>query len=350
MKSVFSFLLLLVFAFAFASCSDDNGYQDPVPNPTPSPEPNNPYKTGKDLSSSKSVSWKNKGMEDKYFMLGYGFDVTGKFAHPASVRNKIFDVDKYNADTDGGVTLFKVLSGSAEIVFIGTKAECLDRLASLGGFSKNESVKYKNLFKTTFETAFINDTSFPELDYNYSGYSSTSAIYLSRFLYRQQTATKYLTDEFKADLQLLSPDEIIKKYGTHLLREVYVGQRIDYLYRANSSDLNILNRWSGYNAYYYFRIPKSGLTIKKPDIDSPQKENLYIEVVDGTSSKPNAWMIDITNYQSEPVVFEGWGNIKDETMALVNFSDGALIPIYDLIEDSAKKEELRQAYEKYLKE
>ncbi|MBD8389027.1 MAC/perforin domain-containing protein [Dysgonomonas sp. BGC7] len=348
MKSVFSFLLLLL--FAFASCSDDNGYQDPIPNLTPTPEPTNPYKTGKDLSSSKSVSWKNKGVEDNYFMLGYGFDATGKFAHPASVRNKIFDVDKYKADRDGAVTLFKVLSGSAEIIFIGTKAECLDRLASLGGFSKDESVKYKNLFKATFETAFINDISFPELDYSYSGYSSTAAIYLARFLYRQQTATKYLTEEFKADLQKLSPDEIIKKYGTHLLREVYVGQRIDYLYRANSSDLRILNSWSGYNAYYYFRIPTSGLTVYKPDVASPQKENLYIEAVDGTSSKPNAWMIDITNYQSEPIVFEGWGNITDETMVLVNFSDEALIPIYDLVEDTTKKEELRQAYEKYLKE
>lgn len=63
MKSVFSFLLLLL--FAFASCSDDNGYQDPIPNPTPTPTPEttNPYKTGKDLSSSKSMSWKNYELE-----------------------------------------------------------------------------------------------------------------------------------------------------------------------------------------------------------------------------------------------------------------------------------------------
>lgn len=232
------------------------------------------------------------------------------------MRNKIIDVDSYEADSEGSASLFKVLSGSAEINIFGTKKECLTNLASLAGFDKSEINKHKNLFKATFESTFVNDTSYPNLDYYYSGYSSVSAIYLARFIYSSRYMNKYLTEAFKSDLQSLSADQIIIKYGTHLLTEVYVGMRIDYLYRANSSDRDVLNRWSGYNAFYYFQIPTSGLTVYKPDIENPQKENIYIEVVDGRQAKPNSWMIDITNYEGTPVTFEGWGKTENTDLAL----------------------------------
>ena len=337
--------LLLSIILTFVSCSDSDNDQNEYPGPNPQPE--NPYKTGKDLSSSKQIKWENRGINDDFLMLGYGYDATGKYAHPASLRNKIFDVDKYNAD-NRGVTLFKYNSSSGGINFSGTKAESLERLASLAGFSKDESVSYKNLFKATFEGTFAYDTSFPNLDYHYLGGSSIATSYLARFIYRENDVAKYLTEQFKSDIEVLSPDEIIKKYGTHLLREVYVGHRIDYLYRANTSDYSTLNSWSGYNAYCYFKIPNSGLTIYKPDSTNPQKENLYIEALYATLPNPNVWMLDITNYQGEPINFDS--KMTDESMTLINFSDKALIPIYELIEDVNKKEELRLAYEKYLKE
>lgn len=289
-------------------------------------------------------------MSENYYMLGYGFDATGKYVHPAWVRNKIIDIDRYEAGSEGSASLFKVLSGSPEINILGTKKECLMDLASLAGFDKSKINQHKNLFKATFESAFVNDTSYPNLDYSYSGYSSVSAIYLARFIYKSEYMNKSLTEEFKSDLQSLSADKIITKYGTHLLTEVYVGMRIDYLYRANSSDWDILNRWSGYNAFYYLKILTSGLTVYKPDIENPQKENIYIEIVDGRQAEPNSWMIDITNYEGTPVTFEGWGKISDTDLALVNFTDKALIPIYELVPDMTKKEELRKAYEKYLNE
>ncbi len=49
-------------------------------NLPPNPEKVNPYKTGADLSCSKSLHWENKGLSENYYMLGYGFDATGKYA------------------------------------------------------------------------------------------------------------------------------------------------------------------------------------------------------------------------------------------------------------------------------
>lgn len=344
MKNATYFILLIL--FTSVSCSDnDNDQDEPIVCPIV-----NPYKTGKDLSTSKWEKWTNVGDSESYSMLGYGYDATGKYAHPAWVRAKIFDVDKYKAKNDGGVSMFKTSSSSGEINFSGTKEESIKRLAALGGFSETESTTYKNLFRATFDGIFSGDTSFPNIDYYYVGGSSNFTAYLGRFIYNQKTVSQYLTDEFKFDVETLSADKVIEKYGTHLLREVYLGRRIDYVYRANSSDMNILLSWANYNEYYYFKIPNSGVIISTPEVSNPDKENLYIQVVDDINPNPNTWMFDITNYQAEPITFNGWNNVTNENVTLINFSDKALIPIYEIIEDSTKKEEIRQAYEKYLKE
>lgn len=338
------YLFVYCFLFIFISCSEDKDFPD-----SPSEEKQNPYKTGIELSSSETINCDNKGMSDNYFMLGYGFDVTGKYAHPAWVRNKILDIDKYQEIRGGGVTLFNALSSEAKIISSGTKEEYLNQLARLAGFGETEIAKYKNLFSATLATTFAKDTSFSTLNYYYSGYSSTGVSYLARFMYSDYFKKKYmqecLTNEFKTDLKSLSPNDVLKKYGTHLLREVFVGRRIDYLYRANTSDFG---SWDGYNAYYYLNIPNSALTVYKPTTTPPQKENVYIEIVDGTPPSPNAWMFDITNGKGEFATYKGWVNTTDSNLSLVYFSDKALVPIYELVDDDIKKEELYQAYEKYL--
>lgn len=348
MKHLFTFLLLAL----SISCSD-NKHSSEV---DPEPQTSNPFKTGIDLTTPYALSWENKGTADNYFMLGYGFDATGKYAHPAWVKNKILDVKKYKESGEGEVMMFKSTALSAKRDYEGTKEQYLNRLAISAGFEENEAGKYKRLFSATFATAFTPDTTFTTLDYRYSGYSSTNSYYRASFTHLESNLKRmreYLTDEFKADVQALPPDSIIKKYGTHLLREVYVGRRIDYLYRANTSDTEVLRAWSTYNAYYYLKIAGSGLTIYKPRTQNPEKENIYFEIIDGMPPHPNAWMIDITNFEGEPVAFSGWSDTNNsDDLSLVHFSDEgkSLIPIYKCVEDDDKREELYRSYERYLSE
>ncbi|PXV63050.1 MAC/Perforin domain-containing protein [Dysgonomonas alginatilytica] len=353
MKKLLSVLFVLV--LACVSCSDgDDLTGDPDPNRNSNGEDKkNPYKTGKDLSSSTFAAWDNKGMKDTYFMLGYGYDVTGKYAHPSAVRNKVIDLEAYDKDEDA-VTFFKSTSSGPEWSIGRTRQECLEVLGENAGFSSAEISKYKNLFKEKFDSPFKNDSSFPNLSYYYMGTSQVNVVYHLYFFFssyrKERFQTKYLTDGFKADLETKSAEEIIKIYGTHILSSIKVGERMDYLYRYAPDENSNSYSWFLYNTHKYFSQGPSAWG-SAPENDPPLKENLYIEVVDGTRPNPNTWMVDITNYQGERIIFNGWNTITDDNLTLVAFRNrDCLIPIYELVKDTVKKEALIKAYEKYLSE
>lgn len=343
MKNILPTLLLSF--LVLTACSDDE-------NNNGRNENKNPYETGKDLSSSTFVDWDNKEMNDAYFMLGYGYDITGKYAHPSSIRNKVINTEECTKDEL--VSVIRSTSSGPEEDFAGTRQEAIETMGARVGLSRDETSKYKNLFKETFEGPFDSDSAFPDLSYRYHGISQVLVMYHLYFYSSsymiEKYISKYLTDEFKNDLEIKSAEEIIKLYGTHILNGIKVGERIDYLYRYAADEDFGSNSWFLFNIHQYFSQGPTAWS-GKPEKNPPLKENLYIEVVDGTRPYPNAWMIDITNYQGERIIFDGWENITEANLTLTGFRpNNCLIPIYEFVKDSAKKEELIKAYNKYLTE
>ena len=352
MKQILSILFILLFII-FTSCSDDNSGTEPGDDPGGNEkEKENPYKTGKDLSSASFLNWDNRGIEDTYYVLGYGYDATGKYAHPSSVRNKVLDMEKFDEDYDR-VYYSRSTSAGPELNIGRTQEECRKSMAWKAGFSDDEISQYKNLFKEKFVSPFADDTSFPDLSYQYLGISQMLVQYHMYFFYMsylEKRIYEYMTDEFKNDLESKSAEEIIQIYGTHILTAIKIGERIDYLYRYAGDENSNSYSWFLYNMHRYFSQGPSTWG-SPPEGNSPLKENLYIEVVDGTRPDPNAWMVDITNYTGERILFEGWNNITDANLTLVDFrSNNGLEPIYNFVYDPVKKEELRKAYVKYLSE
>lgn len=336
-----NWLFFLCFTFLFISCSDDNDVNDN------SGTNENPYKTGIDLSSSSSVEFNCEGIGNTYFMLGYGYDMTGKYAHPASVKNKIIDVDKYEASHSSRIIRENFYAGFGDHNFSGDVHQSVRSLSLNIGFTEDEIVKYKNLFKEVFVSPFKNDTSFIDLPYFYAGTSQLHTWYRAYMM--NDYLGDYLTDEFKADLQTKSADDIIKLYGTHILKGVSIGERIDYLYRTTVS-FN-LNKLLLRNSHYYFSVGPLSFT-DEPEKKLQEKENIYFEVIGGGVSNPNSWMVDVTNYSGERIVYDGWNKLTDSNLTLIGFDgiNSKQLPIYEVVSDSVKKEELRKAYERYLSE
>ena len=50
--------------------------------------------------------------DKKYDVLGYGYDVTGEYLHPMSVRNPVLDIAKYKEDFEG-----RLITGSSSFGF-----------------------------------------------------------------------------------------------------------------------------------------------------------------------------------------------------------------------------------------
>lgn len=328
--------------FLFASCNKT--IEDNMVIPA---EKINPYFTGINLSNSSLINWKRLDLTEKYFMLGYGYDITGKYAHPASIRNKVIDVEVFHKDSGKVLSGFGSMNGP-ELEISGTREACIKTMGERAGLSSDELAKYKHIFKETFESAFKNDTTFKSLDYQYEGISqvilfANFGIYDINF---EEIESKYLTAQFKKDLETKAATEVISLYGTHVLKRIKVGQRMDYLYRHNQEPHG--GRWLIPTIHKYFR-PGPSTWRDTPQDAAPLKENLSIQLVGGNNQHPNSWMIDVTNYTGEKVVSQEWCNLSETNHTLVDFdrNDG-VIPIYKFVKDKTKKQELIEAYNTYL--
>lgn len=343
MKSKLPFFTLSL--FLLASCS-----KAPEDKPiTPEPEEKiNPYFTGIDLSNTRHINWKTEELPDKYYMLGYGYDITGKYAHPASIRHKVIDINAYDND---GETVYHNFSssGKPDLEISGTRETCIQVMGKRAGLSEEELSKHKNIFRETFESPFESDTTFRSINYKYEGISQV-VVYASFGIFEmdlEKFRAKYLTSEFKKDLETKTAAEIITLYGTHVLKKINVGQRMDYFYRHNHESDG--RHWLIPTIRKYF-LPAPSVWTETPQEEAPLKQNLSIELIRANRLiATNSWMIDITNYTGKKIVSLEWNNILEKDHTLVNFSrNDGVVPIYEFVKDTAKKEALIKAYNAYL--
>ncbi|MCW2259345.1 MULTISPECIES: hypothetical protein [Sphingobacterium] len=328
--------------FLFASCNKTTDDKVVIRE-----EKINPYFTGIDLSDTSIINWKRIDPTEKYFMLGYGYDITGKYAHPAFTRNKVIDIEALHND-NGRISSGFVSMGGPELEISGTREECIRTMGERAGLSSDEIAKYKHIFKETFESSFKNDTTFKSLTYHYEGVSQVILfaffeIYDLNFV---ETEYKYVTAQFKKDLETKTATEIISLYGTHVLKRIKVGQRMDYLYRNNQQTHT--GSWLSPTINKYF-IPGPSMWTDKPQDEVPLKENLSIQFIGGSNQNTNSWMIDVTNYTGKKVVSQEWNNFSEKNNTLIDFfrNDG-VVPIYNFVKDEKKKQALIEAYNSYL--
>lgn len=348
-------IIMAVTLTSITACSDDNTEDI---TPTSPAEAKNEYLTGVDLSKSYLLTKSLPTFENETFhALGYGYDVTGKYAHPDWIRKKVIDPQKFEDDHyDEVMHHWKMFYHRGLGTLIGTEEEVkLKLLEELKLKTEDTQTDYRNAFKGIFKTPFENDTTYTDLKYYYAIDAFVSSWYEHHFLLFSEKdllpLRNYLTDEFKADLESKSAKEIIKLYGTHVMVDIEVGWRQDFYYRTSSKD--DLQRRMVYASGQFLKSTP-GIFVSPDSTKYYEKENIYSEYVSGVSpvSEPNAWMFDITNYDKK-LKFETRENkIENKTLVLVNWGDrsrvGPIVPIYEFISDANKREALKQAYIEYL--
>jgi len=317
------------------------------------------YKTGNDLSVSHTVTWERPWKDEEHLMLGYGYDATGKYAHPSSIRAKVIDLQQMGKSA---VRSIGTTSSGSTAMRTGSLDKFVRALGTNANINEEVLATYKNLFRESFADKFVADTTtYSGLEYVYAYVSQHMIlrnVYFDPFYFNYKSAEEIdraITTEFKQDVALKSADDVILKYGTHALQNTILGKRVDYLYRYTPFRSHDAQYWFTQRIRENFNIIPSVFIFPDDDTTNPDKENLYMEVVDNTTNKPNAWMIDVTNYSGKRVEYNGWsgGNIEEEsTLIDISFARAmpGLIPIYEFVQDPLKKQEIKMAMEKYLSE
>jgi len=171
--------------------------------------------------------------DPKYNVIGYGYDFTGKHDDASSVRANVVNIAAYVEGEKS--TYFDPSTSSAgwSDSYDGVDAEYLAR-----GLSYTYDVTQgKALFGGTMTELFPNTTAFSK-KYVYGYFSQYFQFKSFRFHIDEDLITgfkKYLNPSFQSDIRHLTPEMIVKKYGTHILAEIVLGAKLDILYQAETN-------------------------------------------------------------------------------------------------------------------
>lgn len=146
---------------------------------------------------------------------------------------------------------------------------------------------------------------------------------------------------------------MVDKYGTHFLDDISLGAKVEFIYQAKTVNPNrTLTALQGMNSGYdriFYNLP----TAYDPDaIPENYAERTYYRSWGGAPAKAMYGLVS-NKYGFKKEDFSSWqSSVSNNNLVLVEFGTGHnMVPLYGLIADSAKKEEVRKYIEKdYLKE
>lgn len=275
-------------------------------------------------------------------LLGYGYDATG-FCDTVSIKEKVYKTLPFDILSFSSSTFQTLVSGLT-----------FDELTA--NFNKDYSIlgsgdilthHVKSLLKLADNTT----TSTHSTD-SYTYYAITSLV-LSNYFSPSSTNQNYLTDAFKEDVLALTPAEVVSKYGTHVLSKIYYGTKFEVIYRCKLPQNSAA---SVCEELFYLRMKEffGGTPGIYRNIDADTKniqtnEQLIYNSIGST--KKMCGLINTTGYNPDSLRFDLTAVFKDENRAVqfIEIGKDGVYPLYELINDESKKQEVKVYIENYLK-
>jgi len=285
--------------------------------------------------------------DKKYDILGYGYDITGRFANSQSARLQVIDIEKFVREDGSSFSP----NDNVEEFFEYTFGE------NMSSYSHDLNQKYTatlNLTKILFKVEL--NTSFNSADTFSSKYAFATASKVIRQksmkLYStvSNLRTNYLTAKFRFDLADLTPAELVQRYGTHVLTDISLGAKFEVNYKTQTTSSNrkeAVKAGVTLNGLWKTFSLTAEIEAKNEEANSNFDQTLIYRSVggDGTGSIIGNLALDkstinlsIANWQS---------SCKPEFAVLIGIGKDGLIPLQDMIEDPTKKEAVRLYIEHY---
>lgn len=340
MRHTYLFSLLLSPLFLACGDSPQISTSTPIPGPGPSVRPEvtdyyvSPASTGCMMSVHAGEALGLMGY------VGHGYDVTGDYLADSSVRGSVIDVAHM---PDDRFTVFAAPASNSGEVYGGKNAgEFLSSLmANVGEDPTSANSDY--YFTGTLGAA-----------------SANSAYYMSTQWWRAQIGSfpalrasmlRYLSKEFEADLQTLSADEIVEKYGTHFISRAIVGNAVRWLYSAyvplTGSNMPI----SVERGFATVRntMLGSGMTLDAMQKQLASLEN-YGAVMSVSFSGGDTSVVEFDPETGLVTGVDAWWETDDASRyALISFGDNGLHPLSEAIPNEAMRYAVDQAAARHIK-
>ncbi|WP_195407134.1 MAC/perforin domain-containing protein [Bacteroides congonensis] len=297
--------------------------------------------------------------DEKYDVLGYGYDVTGEYLHPLSVRNPVLNIAKYEQDfyerLQYGTSSFgydKMYYGYSSVDYI----KDITRETKATYTMNYGSEKDADFFSNT-----ITNNSYLKTEYSYSSkysFASLDAIRNLKYIYINEEISRlsqYLSDSFKEDLERLSPERVIERYGTHVLTDFIIGGRYKLLFRSVITNIKDASTKriavsSGFKSSldgigFNYNLENTD-TVNESLIKENQQRELYVLFYGGSGTNLK---YDLEKGMPTSVDIQSWEkSISLGNSCLTDINWKETYPIYEFITDPVKKAAIKSAVIKYI--
>ncbi|NQX40650.1 MAC/Perforin domain-containing protein [Pedobacter steynii] len=284
-------------------------------------------------------------------LLGYGYNVTGEYAKSTSARGQIINIQALKNAHPSAVEEEIFLNEDFSAELGGNSIEVSKGLTFKAGL---DSVNIK-AFKGSF-TAAYQDSTYKSSKYIFAKYNLKK---IQKRLYLIAPLTllqSYLDPGFVSAIQSQTPAYIVQNYGTHFMKDILLGGRLEAFYEAQTSNSNRRNAAGGGLEISVLKIFgfSAGYSTITSEAASNFSQKLHYNVVGGTVSVETKTVSIDPNSTVIPVDISNWKNsVTPSSSTLIEFNNpypGAepLIPIYELIANPAKKAAVKSYIEQYL--
>ncbi|WP_293916088.1 MULTISPECIES: RICIN domain-containing protein [unclassified Sphingobacterium] len=284
-------------------------------------------------------------LDGKYDILGHGYDITGEFANSDYSRQQIIDVSKLvNADSSDFYDNKAVYQYNDYAS--GENAEDYSK-------KMTSKVSVNGVFKLF--TADLNKK-FDETQKLNNKYSYATAFYIIKqrtmnlLTDPQVIASQFLTTNFKNDVQNLSAQKLVEKYGTHVLMNITLGAKMELNYTTESNTREII---TATDAGVKFAADKIfGININQTTDIARKSTNfnqrLRYRTFGGDGTKGLLGTINLDQSSLPVINVQNWqSTCTRENAVLVDIGSNGLKPITDFINDNSKKAIVAQYITEY---
>jgi len=183
-------------------------------------------------------------------------------------------------------------------------------------------------------------------------YYATTYYNSHRSLFYGADIQNYLTPGFKNDIVSLTAQGLVAKYGTHVLTNVFTGTRFEVLYRCRFTNYASI---SSCEQLFYNRMKEytGGTAGIITDINTNTKLSQTDEQLIYNSSgsrKKLCGIINASDYNPDSIGVDVGQifNSKNIKTQFISVGPDGILPLYELISDATKKQEVKAYIEKYM--
>ena len=322
MKKLLSVLVILLFILSISCEKEGDGS---LPGPDDSENP-------KDLAIRDSL-------DKAYQNLGSGYDVFENYADVIKVKGHILDLLALHNDhllekklIEKGT--FQTVEGRHVEEYLHNFSSRTNVSGSYGFFSGSLSVNYEKSQYSSLTNSFATVQSL-----------INKQLFQIKKEYNTEDLKEYLLDKFEEDINdpNLSSDDIFSTYGTHCMRSIIVGGRLDFSVTANQKYVQT-GYTIGAHARAAFKSMFGSASIES-DLENSEEQSTFnshmekkLEVYGGSSQYGQ----NIINDED----YTAWiSSISEENHVFCEYGDDPFIPVWEFCEDQARSDELESAFE-----